>query len=131
MAVLADSSAWISCFRTSGRNVAADKLEKLVDLEADVVVCGPVLTEVLRGVREDAQYRKIARILDSFDYVEADRQDYRFAADIYRKCRARGFTVRSPVDCTIAALSLRHDFEVLHDDRDYDVIAKCFPLRTF
>ena len=131
MAVLADSSAWISYFRTSGRNAAADKLEKLIELEADVVLCGPVLTEVLRGVREDAQYRKILRILNAFDYVEADKQDYRSSAEIYRLCCSRGFSVRSPVDCTIAALALRHELEVLHDDRDYDAIARFHPLRIF
>lgn len=130
MAVLADSSAWIAYFRSATTPVSL-KLRHLVDLEADVVLCGPVLTEVLRGIREDAQHRKISRILDSFDYIEADKKDHRSAADIYRKCRAKGFTVRSPVDCTIAALALRHGLEVLHDDRDYDAIARFHPLRIF
>lgn len=131
MAVLADSSAWISFFRTSSRNSVADKLEKLIELEADVCLCGPVLAEVLRGIREDAQHRKISSILDSFEYYEADKETYRHAAHIYRHCRARGFTIRGTADCTIAAIALRHDLELLHDDRDYEVIARFFPLRLF
>jgi predicted nucleic acid-binding protein len=131
MAVLADSSAWISYFRTSSRNPAADKLEKLIQLESDVWLCGPVLSEVLRGVRDDAQHRKIAAILDSFDYAEADKGTYRYAAEIYRGCRAKGFTIRSTVDCIIAAIALQHDLEVLHDDRDFDAIARFLPLRIF
>lgn len=131
MAVLADSSAWISYFRTSSRMPVADKLEKLIELEADVCMCGPVLAEVLRGVREDAQHRKISAILDSFDYYDTGKDIYRQAAHIYRHCRAKGFTIRSTVDCTIAAIALRHDLEVLHDDRDYDAISRFFPLRIF
>src|SRR5215212_3179458 len=109
MAVLPDSSAWIAYFRTSARMPVADKLEKLIELEADVCLCGPVLCEVLCGIREDAQYRKISAILDSFDYVEADKSTYREAGHIYRHCRARGFNIRGTVDCIIAALALQHD----------------------
>jgi predicted nucleic acid-binding protein len=131
MAVLADSSAWIAFFRTRSQSPVADKLEKLIGLEADVCLCGPVLAEVLRGIREDTQHRKISSILESFEYYEADKETYRHAAHIYRHCRAKGFTIRSTVDCTIAAVALRHDLEVLHDDRDYGVIARFFPLRLF
>jgi predicted nucleic acid-binding protein len=131
MAVLADGSAWIAYFRTSSRSAVADKLEKLIELEADVCLCGPVLAEVLRGVRDDAQYRKLSSLLDSFDYYDSSKDIYRQAAHIYRHCRTKGFTIHSTVDCTIAAIALRYDLEVLHDDRDYDAIARFFPLRIF
>jgi predicted nucleic acid-binding protein len=51
------------------------------------------------------------------------------AAGLYRTARARGVTVRSSVDCLIAACALRHDLEVLHRDRDFDAIARVSPLR--
>jgi predicted nucleic acid-binding protein len=49
--------------------------------------------------------------------------------DLYRLCRGRGLTVRSSVDCLIAASAARHDLEVLHRDRDYALIARVAPLR--
>ena len=66
--------------------------------------------EVLRGVREDSQHRKISRIFEAFDYLETDKEIYLAASNIYRTCRAKGFTIRSTIDC---------------------IIAKFFPLKVF
>lgn len=51
------------------------------------------------------------------------------AAHIYRVCRRAGETIRSMNDCLIAAIAIRNDVPVLHRDRDYDAIARHFPLR--
>jgi predicted nucleic acid-binding protein len=39
-------------------------------------------------------------------------------------------TIRSGVDCLIAACAMRNDLAVLHRDRDYDVLAKISALRV-
>jgi predicted nucleic acid-binding protein len=39
-------------------------------------------------------------------------------------------TIRSSVDCLIAACAIRHQLEVLHCDRDFDQLAKISPLRA-
>lgn len=49
---------------------------------------------------------------------------------LYRTARRVGATVRSSVDCVIAACALRHDLVVLHDDRDFDAIARISPLKA-
>ncbi len=51
------------------------------------------------------------------------------ALGLYRAARGRGWTVRSSVECLIAACALRHDLEVLHRDRDYGALARISPLR--
>jgi predicted nucleic acid-binding protein len=51
------------------------------------------------------------------------------AVGLYRTARKRGLTVRSSVDCLIAACALRHDLEVLHRDRDFTAIASVSQLR--
>jgi predicted nucleic acid-binding protein len=51
------------------------------------------------------------------------------AANLYRLGRASGHTIRSSVDCLIAACALRHDLEVVHRDRDFDAIARISGLR--
>jgi hypothetical protein len=51
------------------------------------------------------------------------------AVDLYRAARRAGLTVRSSVDCLIAACAIRHDLEVLHRDRDYTALAEISALR--
>src|SRR5207249_12098434 len=60
---------------------------------------------------------------------ELTRSDYEQAAAIYRACRARGTTPRSSIDCLIAQICLRYDHELLSRDRDFDAIARIFPLQ--
>jgi len=46
------------------------------------------------------------------------------AARIYGACRAAGVTIRSSVDCLIARIAIEHDLALLHDDRDFEDIAR-------
>ena len=52
------------------------------------------------------------------------------AVGLYRRARAVGLTVRSSVDCLIAACALRHGLTDLHHDRDFGFLAKVSPLRV-
>jgi len=52
------------------------------------------------------------------------------AVDLYRRARRAGFTVRSGVDCLIAACALRHNLTVLYADRDFPAIAKVSQLEV-
>jgi predicted nucleic acid-binding protein len=49
---------------------------------------------------------------------------------MYRSARRAGVTVRSGVDCLIAACAVRHGLTVLHHDRDFDQLARVVPLET-
>jgi hypothetical protein len=51
------------------------------------------------------------------------------AVALYRAARRAGRSVRSSVDCLIAARALRSDLEVLHRDRDYAALAAISGLR--
>ena len=66
----------------------------------------------------------------SLPIVESPMEESLFieAAGLYRAARRLGLTPRSSVDCLIAACALRHDMEVLHKDRDYDLLGKASPL---
>jgi hypothetical protein len=52
------------------------------------------------------------------------------AAEVYRSLRKRGVTIRKPVDCMIASVATEHDIPLLHNDRDFDYIAKYSNLRV-
>ena len=123
---LVDTSVWIEVFRR-GRPL---DLEAIVPLD-EVVTCLPVVQEVLQGFREEGAYRLAYDAMFALPIVEAPIGADLFvdAVDLYRSARRQGLTVRSSVDCLIAACALRHDLDVLHRDRDFPVLARVSRLR--
>ena len=130
MKILPDTSAWINFFRSTSEPVSV-KLRRLIEVEADLCLCGPVLTEILQGLGNNKERTRIEGILETPDYLETPREVFTQAAAIYRGCRDKGFTIRSTLDCIIAATAIHHDAHVLHKDRDYDAIARFFPLKVY
>lgn len=124
--ILVDTSVWIEVFR-SRRPL---DLESVVDFD-DVATCLPVIQEVLQGFRDEAAYRRARESMLSLPIVESPLAEDVFvqAVDLYRNARRMGVTVRSSVDCLIAACAIRHDIEVLHRDRDYAALAGISALR--
>jgi hypothetical protein len=124
--ILVDTSVWIEVFRARGPL----DLEAVVDFD-DVVTCLPVIQEVLQGFRDEATQRRARQAMLSLPIVESPLRDDVFleAVDLYRVARRSGRTVRSSVDCLIAACALRHDLEVLHRDRDYGALSEISTLR--
>ncbi len=88
-----------------------------------VLVDSSVLIDFFRG-RDTPAVRRLEEI--PLDPVAAHVE----AARIFYDCRRRGLTVRSSTDCLIAALALEQGHTLLHDDADFDTIARVRPLRT-
>lgn len=125
--VLVDTSVWVETFRKPARV----SLEKVVDFDA-VVTCLPVIQEVLQGFQDERALALAREAMHALPIVESPirREVFDEAVDLYRAARRAGFPVRSGVDCLIAACALRHGFEVLHLDRDYDTLGRVSALRT-
>jgi predicted nucleic acid-binding protein len=125
--VLVDTSVWVEFFRRPSRI----DLPTVVDLD-EVVTCLPVLQEVLQGFREEAAFALARDAMLALPMVETPlRQEvFEDAVGLYRRARAAGLTVRSSVDCLIAACALRHGLTVLHRDRDFGFLARVSPLRV-
>ncbi|MDP6978825.1 MAG: PIN domain-containing protein [Myxococcota bacterium] len=124
--ILLDTSIWIDVFRAR----RPLDLEAVVDFD-EVVTCLPVVQEVCQGFRDESAYRRSRDAMLSLPIVESpmDASVFLQAAELYRGARRGGFTVRSSVDCVIAACAIRHDLEVLHRDRDFTALAKVSSLR--
>lgn len=123
---LVDTSAWIRHFSRS------DTFDmRTICSPDDRVLCLPVYQELLQGIREERIYRKIQHALRAAQIVENPMELGLFeeAAQLYRLARRQGVTIRSSVDCLIAATAIRHDFVVLHSDRDFPLLAQVSPLR--
>ncbi len=107
------------------------RLESVVDLD-EVAICLPVIQEVLQGFRDERAFRTAREALFCLPIVESPMRQEVFeeAAGLYRAARRTGLTVRSGVECLIAACAIRHGLTVLHLDRDFDLIGKISDLRS-
>lgn len=118
MRVLVDSSAWIDLINAHESPEAA-ALADLLAGDDDVCTCGVIVAEVLQGLRRPSGY---ARVRDGFAdltfLVPMGMPLYVRAADIYRTLRRRGRTVRSTIDCLIAAIAEENRCHLLHRDSD-------------
>ncbi len=127
--IVVDTSVWIDFF--NGHDSAhAARLAAAVSGGEPIGVPGLVLTEVLAGLKTEPQATHIANLLAAFTPLPAlDVNGHADAARIYRICRAKGFTIRSTVDCLIAQMCLQNSVALLTKDRDFTSIAACVPLK--
>jgi hypothetical protein len=123
---LVDTSAWIEVFRKGSRITVDD----LVDDRDAIVTCLPVIQEVLQGFDDERAFQIARTAMLALPCVEAPMTLAltERAVDIYRRTRRIGLTVRSSVDCLIAACAERHHLTVVHRDRDFAAIAKVVGL---
>ena len=120
--ILVDSSAWVEFLRNTG-SLACIRLRELVRTE-NIAVCDAVRMEVLVGARDQSNLRYLQRLLARTTPISTQSSDYENAAELYRRCRRQGETVRKLLDCLIAAVAIRAGIPVLHNDRDFDVLAR-------
>jgi predicted nucleic acid-binding protein len=130
MVILPDSSAWIEYLRATESEVDR-RLDGLIVADDESVVTTEVVhLELLAGAQTDAEAHELRRLLARYDLVLLEGlPDYEEAATIYRICRRQGETIRTRFDCLIAAVAIRVDAAVLHQDRDFEAIARHTPLR--
>jgi len=126
--VLVDTTVWIDFF--AGRNEPhVATLQDLIENEEDLSVCGVILAEVLQGIRSDTDFVKTKKYLGDLIFLPMRQATFLRAAEVYRSLRKKGITIRKPVDCMIASVAIESGFRLLHNDRDFDHIAKHSKLR--
>jgi hypothetical protein len=126
--VLVDTTVWIDFF--AGRNeLHVATLQDLIENEEDLSLCSVILAEVLQGIRSDADFVKTKKYLGDLIFLPMRQATFLRAAEVYRSLRKKGITIRKPVDCMIASVAIEYDIHLLHNDRDFDHIAKHSKLR--
>jgi hypothetical protein len=126
--VLVDTTVWIDFF--AGRNEShVMSLQELIESEEDLSFCGVILAEVLQGIRSDVEFVKTKEYLNDLIFLPMRHATFVQAAEIYRYLRKKGVTIRKPVDCMIASVAIEYNIQLLHNDRDFNNIAKHSKLR--
>jgi predicted nucleic acid-binding protein len=130
---LVDTSVWIDFLR--GRKAAhVTALRMLLEGDETVGITPIILQEILQGADSDAAFDKwLEYFSDLASYQPGDLEAAHIAAArLYQRCRRMGRTPRSSNDCLIGIIAIEHELFLLHNDRDFDVIAAAEPaLRLF
>jgi predicted nucleic acid-binding protein len=127
--VVVDTTVWIDYFN-GVRSPQVERLDRLLG-ERLLVIGDLILAELLQGFASDADAQQAVELLQPLEFAEMAGRDVAVeSARNYRRLRSKGATVRKTMDMLIGTFCLMHDHELLHDDRDFDVMARHLGLRT-
>ena len=119
MAVVVDTSQWVQYFRVAASAEAAE-VRRLLAL-GEVVMVGVVCAELLRGARDETQFRALDEQLDALPFLEMTIATWRDTGRILSDLERRGLTIPLP-DAAIAALALEHGHRVYTRDDHFQRI---------
>lgn len=130
MKVLVDTSVWIDALNGK-KNPRSELLSKLIDDNANIVLCPVIIQEILQGINNDKHFEQVKDNLAGFEVLEIDPVEAAYgAAELYRKGRKEGITIRKSNDCLIAFYAILCKATLLHNDGDFDKIAKFSELKV-
>ncbi len=127
--ILVDTSVWID-FLEGGTHWSKERLKEYILDGESIAYTDIILLEILQGVRERKDRERIELDFEPFLLLESKRSTIRLAAGIYQDLQRKGIRIRSSIDCLIAAVAIETGAIVLHKDRDFDFIARHYPLVT-
>ena len=127
--VLVDTTVWIDFF--AGQTLThIETFESLLEQEEDICICGIILTEVLQGIRKETEFKKTKNLFNSLIFLPMSYSTFLQSAEIYRKLRQKGITIRKSIDCMIASVALENNISLLHNDKDFFPIERYCKLKV-
>lgn len=135
MLVVVDTPVWSLALRRRPGHLNHAELN-LTNILAELIregriqMLGPIRQELLSGIGDQAQVRKIRDYLRAFDEPAMEIADYEEAAHIHNECRNRGIA-GSAVDFLICGAARRRSWAIFTTDRDFQNYASVVPLTMF
>lgn len=123
---LIETSAWIEYLRQTGSRT---NIEVRRVLNNDAQICDVVRMEILAGARDQQHVTQLEKLLARTTVIKTEPVDYDNAATIYRACRKLDVTIRTQIDCLIAAIAIRTNTKIIHHDSDFEAIAQVTKLK--
>jgi predicted nucleic acid-binding protein len=133
MTVLVDTPIWSLALRRKPGHLTGSQ-RSLVSVFTELIregraqLLGPIRQELLSGIREDAQFKKVRDYLRAFREPALEAGDYENAARMSNQCRSRG-VAGSSVDFLICAAAHRLGWAIFTTDRDFQNYASVLPVR--
>ena len=122
--ILVDTSVLINYFK--GIDTPKTRLFSAIVNQGLIYGISPyTYQELLQGAKDEREYRLLKEYLDTqnFYFLPASLETFEKAAHLYFNLRRKGITPRGTIDVFIALTAIHHKLSLLHDDRDFDVMA--------
>lgn len=133
MMVLMDTCIWSTALRYKNKtDTASPECIELVRLirQHRAVLIGPILQEVLTGIRHTEQHQKLQNKLEPFELLQIEKQDYIQASILSNFCRSKGLQA-SHTDFLICPIAQRYQIPVFTADRDFFYIKQHTDLTVY
>jgi len=116
--ILADTSIWIDFF--NGKITPETNLLDKALADGNVIMGDLILLEILQGIRNDADYKKTLKALDTLESFELFGKNMVLdCAENFRTLRKKGLTIRKTADLIIATFCIKNKIPLLFSDRDF------------
>lgn len=117
--IVADTSVWIDYVR--GLDAPHTNTLDYELLYNRVITGDIIIAEFLQGFRDDRDFLEAKKIMESLEYRDFLGKEVALqAAQNFRLLRKKGITVRKTIDVIIATFCIMNEFELIHNDRDFD-----------
>lgn len=124
MKMLVDTCVWSLALRRQDQaRISADEKQILAQLREAIedrraAIIGPIRQEILSGLKDQSQFRKIEGLLEPFRDEEIKAADYVDAARLFNLCRNRGIQC-GPIDILLCAVAIRNRYAIMTYDQSF------------
>jgi predicted nucleic acid-binding protein len=123
--ILVDSSVLIDYFK-GNENKSVEKFINVIDRNIPFGINNYIYQELLQGAASEKDFKTLKDYLitQKFYNLLKEQESYENAARLYFRCRKKGLTIKSTVDFLIAQTAIENNLMLLHNDHDYNAMAK-------
>lgn len=125
---LVDTSVLIDYFK--GRENPSVRFFETINREKmPYGITSVIYQEMLQGAASEKDYQLLKTCLSTqrFFHPKDNIMTYEAAAHLYFRCRKKGITVRSTIDCLISQICIENELTLVHHDVDYINIQTVIP----
>jgi predicted nucleic acid-binding protein len=128
MKVIVDTSIWSLALRRGKQEISkpVQELRQIIHGHR-VQMIGPIRQEILSGIRNTSQFKKLRKHLEGFPDLPIFTEDSVRAAQFFNQCRSKGIQ-GSNTDFLICAVAARNKFSIFTLDKDFEMFLKHIPI---
>jgi predicted nucleic acid-binding protein len=132
MKVIIDTPVWSRALRKKGGSENSVIINNLIYLirNAQIGIIGSIRQEVLSGISDKGKFDEIKNKMIVFPDYSIQTSDYEFAAECSNECRRKGIQ-GSHTDFLICAVSIKNDWEIFTEDKDFLEYEKYLPIKIY
>lgn len=125
------TSVWIDLFNNVQSRETNLLLSYVLNESEKLILTPTIIQEILQGLKTEKDFNEKKRVLLSFNIVKDNHLQLSIAAaKLYFDLRKKGLTIRKSTDCLIAQTAIENNLLLVHNDNDFEKIARGSSLRV-